>query len=285
MILLNNTKLCLGTFPNKETYLDVQSSIIRQDENSIRMKFESDSDLFQLYGLKKYIDEIAPESRVTLVMDYIPYSRMDRQQEDRLFTLKYLAEYINSLNFDSVVVMEPHSDVSIELINNLKVINKKVIPTGTVEIRYQDESGNTIRDTDVYQDVTGTQTYYAPNIEGYKLLEGIPSSVELTVLVDGSVLGHTFVYTVENSEPTPTEGSEVKATVEITYVGEEPTGDNLLTWLGSDYYYYEVAGDQTFYAPEIDGYIKPEQDSVTFTIEEGTNEYYHTFVYTKVYRK
>ena len=166
MLLLNNTKLCLGTFPNKETYLDVQSNIIKQGENLIKMKFESDSDLFQLYGLKKYIDEIAPESRVTLVMDYIPYSRMDRQQEDRLFTLKYLADYINSLNFDSVVVMEPHSDVSIELINNLKVINKSVILARFAMVEHSDSYGTTGKD--LYKDLTSKGVYLVYPDKGAK---------------------------------------------------------------------------------------------------------------------
>lgn len=98
--------------------------------------------------------------------------------------------------------------------------NEVAIPTGTIEIRYQDESGNTLRDTDVYQGVTGTQVYNAPNIEGYKLLEGLPSSVELTVLVDGSVQGYTFVYTADNSEPVePEKPTEPEKPVEP----EKPT--------------------------------------------------------------
>ena len=42
----------------------------------------------------------------------MPYSRLDRREDDVCFTLKYVAEFINSLGFTAVVVAEPHSDVT-----------------------------------------------------------------------------------------------------------------------------------------------------------------------------
>ena len=49
---------------------------------------------------------------------------MDRQEEKRLFTLKTFANLINSMNFTYVKVMEPHSEVSVALIDRVKVENK-----------------------------------------------------------------------------------------------------------------------------------------------------------------
>jgi ribose-phosphate pyrophosphokinase len=47
---------------------------------------------------------------------------MDRVKTDEdIFTLKYFAELINSLNFDNVYILDPHSYVSEALFNNLHV--------------------------------------------------------------------------------------------------------------------------------------------------------------------
>lgn len=47
---------------------------------------------------------------------------MDRvKNKDEVFTLKYFCEFINSLEFDEVTVVDPHSSVSRALLNNLIV--------------------------------------------------------------------------------------------------------------------------------------------------------------------
>ena len=46
-------------------------------------------------------------------MPYIPNARKDRAHREKdVFTLKYFANIINSLNFDNVYVLNPHSNVS-----------------------------------------------------------------------------------------------------------------------------------------------------------------------------
>jgi ribose-phosphate pyrophosphokinase len=49
---------------------------------------------------------------------------MDRvKNPEDVFTLKYFAELLNSLELDRVTVLDPHSSVSEALINNLDVVN------------------------------------------------------------------------------------------------------------------------------------------------------------------
>lgn len=56
-------------------------------------------------------------------MPYIPNARKDRAHREKdVFTLKYFANIINSLNFDNVYVLDPHSNVSEALINNIRII-------------------------------------------------------------------------------------------------------------------------------------------------------------------
>ena len=57
---------------------------------------------------------------MVLDMPYIPHARMDRvKAKEDVFTLKYFAEIINSLNFKRVFVRDAHSNVSLALINNV----------------------------------------------------------------------------------------------------------------------------------------------------------------------
>ncbi|MFA1509901.1 ribose-phosphate pyrophosphokinase [Priestia aryabhattai] len=87
--------------------------------NAVVFKYENDSDLIKLMFLKKYLDNLGFEN-ISVLVTYLPYSRMDRSEGGSPFTLKYITEFIDSLGFDRVVLIEPHSDVSPALLNNVE---------------------------------------------------------------------------------------------------------------------------------------------------------------------
>ena len=141
MIKLNGFEIDFKEFPNGESFADIPESIIpyegdvirdsftgdyiyKSGYNKIHLKFENDKDIFHLMCIKDYVDTKWGNLPCILEMPYIPYSRMDRQEEKRLFTLKTFANLINSMNFTYVKVMEPHSEVSVALIDRVKVENK-----------------------------------------------------------------------------------------------------------------------------------------------------------------
>lgn len=121
MILFNGTKLDITKFPNKEVK-------IRRPWNSmsicsIELKWESDEDFIHLMFLKEHLDNYRMYKKIFLTIYYMPYSRMDRSMGGDIFTLKTMCKFINSLNFDEVVVHEPHSDVTPALLDRCTVIN------------------------------------------------------------------------------------------------------------------------------------------------------------------
>ena len=88
--------------------------------NTIEWRYESDAELFTLYCLKRHLEDICMCQQTVLKMYYIPNARQDRTKSDEdIFTLKYFSEIINSMNFDSIQVIDPHSSVSEALINKL----------------------------------------------------------------------------------------------------------------------------------------------------------------------
>lgn len=80
--------------------------------------YESDSEIFTLNCIVDYLRYAYSDLKYNLFMPYIPNARQDRMVSNRVFTLKTFSKMINSLNFNSVYVLDPHSDVSVALINN-----------------------------------------------------------------------------------------------------------------------------------------------------------------------
>ena len=100
--------------------LDPDKIIALQNTITIKWLYEGDDELFTLICVKRHIDYHCHGVDVVLDMPYIPHARMDRvKAKEDVFTLKYFAEIINSLNFKKVFVRDAHSNVSLALINNV----------------------------------------------------------------------------------------------------------------------------------------------------------------------
>ena len=125
MITLNNIEITSHVFPNGESYIDLPNSVLATvratGSYEIDFRFESNQDIWDLMLI---VDKLKNKNcPIHLKMFYVPYSRMDRQEECRLFSLKTFANLINSMPFTSVTIMEPHSDVTPALFDKVKVIN------------------------------------------------------------------------------------------------------------------------------------------------------------------
>ena len=115
MITLNENEVIFGEFPNGEVYLDF-SKLSTNSLNRVEWSWEEDNTEFiQLLILKGYLDKIFSNSE--LIINYMPYSRMDRQSGTYVFSLKYIAQFINNMNWFSVTIVEPHSDMTLALLD------------------------------------------------------------------------------------------------------------------------------------------------------------------------
>lgn len=87
-------------------------------------KYENESELVTLIYIVNYIRDIYVSSNyITLQMLWVPNARMDRvESENDVFTLKYFSQIINSLKFNKVIVLDPHSRVTNALIDRVKVV-------------------------------------------------------------------------------------------------------------------------------------------------------------------
>ena len=66
--------------------------------------------------------------KLSLVIPYFPYARQDRVcSEGESFSLKVMADLVNSIAADEVAIYDPHSDVTPALINNVQVVHQHEI--------------------------------------------------------------------------------------------------------------------------------------------------------------
>ena len=130
-----------STFPGGEVLLSIKDSWcwpIHLDPITITARIHNSNDLFALGLLKdavtrEYIRQGKAHcvKEINLIMPYVPYARQDRACcEGEPHSLKVFADYINHLKFNSVTIIDPHSDVcgavfdNVRIVTQLDVINK-----------------------------------------------------------------------------------------------------------------------------------------------------------------
>lgn len=211
MIKVNDKEIFFGKFPNGETKI-LTSNFPANGYfiSDVEFKYENDSDLIKLLLVTNYIRANYRCGTATLHIYYMPYSRMDRIENDSPFTLKYIANFINSLNYKYVNIIEPHSDVTPALINNSRsiYINYGLIPLVKNEVNFDDEKdyivfpdagaskryskmkaknvlvGNKVRNFETGE-IEGLELHGKLNADGYKAI----------IIDDISSYGTTFVHT------------------------------------------------------------------------------------------
>ncbi|WP_028609325.1 ribose-phosphate pyrophosphokinase [Paenibacillus harenae] len=191
MLKLNGMKLHFKPFPNGETLVNGDEILTHMtDFNTIYWKYEEDGDLIKLMFVKSYLD--ARRAKCSLTIAYMPYSRMDRVEGTSAFTLKYTAAFLNSLQFESVTVIEPHSDVTLALIDRslAKYPTIQLLEQVVTEVGFDPEL-----DYLFFPDA-GAQKRYS-KVKGYNQLTGFKSrdfqTGEIQSLeVVGQVSGESF---------------------------------------------------------------------------------------------
>jgi ribose-phosphate pyrophosphokinase len=215
MISLNGEfEIKFESFPNGESKLLTEGIEDNLDEtmNVIYFKYENDGDLIRLMFIKHYLDY--HEVPTDLVISYMPYSRMDRSEDYSPFSLKYIADFINNLNFNKVLIVEPHSDVTPAIIHRSipYYINFDLLPKVEKEIGFDRE-----QDYLFFPDAGAQKRYH--NLRGYKQLVGFkdrdwetgeikslevvglkepcPSIKKVLIVDDLSSYGGTFIHSGE----------------------------------------------------------------------------------------
>lgn len=145
-------------FPDNTLHATTGFSDFPTHIDTIEWKYENDAELFTLICLrKKYASD-----DIQLNLPYIPHARMDRVKDNNdVFTLKYFAEIINSLDFTCVKVFDPHSNVSLALIDRIyPEYPKRQVFDATHDIAFK-ETGETGHE--YYEDTMNNLLFFYPD--------------------------------------------------------------------------------------------------------------------------
>lgn len=124
MIKLNSKEVKMGLFPNGEKSYHKETIVVNEWEtNIVQFKFEGNESLMDLYFIMQHIKYNKGQYNLTvLYMGYMPYSRMDRDSKEYLFTLNYIKDLFGTFGKVDVVIDEPHSEVTLAVLNTLPLI-------------------------------------------------------------------------------------------------------------------------------------------------------------------
>ena len=170
MIKVNDTEIKVGHFPDGTQSIEFSEDQPYYSTNEVEWFYDSDEEVFTLMCVVDMIRRISKNSIINLRVPYLPNARMDRiKKPEQNFSLKVFADFINSLNFDKVVVYNVHSNVSEALIDNIININPifdvdDVISEYKPDVIYFPDEGACKR----YADLACIKKYGLPVIFGIK---------------------------------------------------------------------------------------------------------------------
>jgi len=114
------------TFSGGEPHIKIDPYAIDNlvDCVSISHRINSFNDLGEVAVTVDALRRIEPDLKLHLVIPYFPGARQDRIMVDgEPFTVKVYADIINAMKLDEVTILDPHSEVTPALLNNVTAVD------------------------------------------------------------------------------------------------------------------------------------------------------------------
>lgn len=199
MISVNGVTIIADTFGDNTLRCDagqIEKAVDNHEVATIVWCYDNDGEMFLLMSIIEHIRDINCLLPICLVLPYVPNARQDRKVSGRLFTLKAFAKFINSLNFHSVYVVDPHSDVTTALIDRVRsdVLSPEPEMFKNIVHMYPDAGAAKRYGKDDPNCIVGAKKR---NEEGrvcdFELMNFIPGTKEVLIRDDICSYGGTFV--------------------------------------------------------------------------------------------
>lgn len=119
MISINGRPLEVTHFPDGTSQIWKLDEWLLKETNYmlVEWKFDHEGEFMQLVQLKYLLEDY--DIKASLKLPYLPYGRQDKNiSNDKTFGLIPFAQLINFLDFQDVIIVDPHSEVALQLIND-----------------------------------------------------------------------------------------------------------------------------------------------------------------------
>ncbi len=112
----------ISTFPGGEEHIWIHDDLSNKDV-TIYSRLTSSKEIMRLFMAIEAVKSFKPKS-ISAVLPYIPYGRQDRRcNKGEAFSLKVFSSLLNAQELDNIFTIDPHSDVTPALIDNLVVFS------------------------------------------------------------------------------------------------------------------------------------------------------------------
>lgn len=119
---ISKQKVKRFNFPAGEVSVRLMEMGPEANEVKVKAQLKNSDDILSLMMLSDAIDREYPQSHKHLKLNYVPYARQDRVcNKGESLSIAVFAKMLNMCNWASVEILDPHSDVTPALINNIKV--------------------------------------------------------------------------------------------------------------------------------------------------------------------
>lgn len=114
------------TFPAGEVGIKINSYFSENHVIGLLVQFQNSDDIIALMMIVDALRRMKPKVKIVLYAPYIPYARQDRvMTHGESLSIKVFADIINSLNFEQVGILDPHSDVTSALIERCSIVTNQ----------------------------------------------------------------------------------------------------------------------------------------------------------------
>lgn len=146
MIRLNGSPINVTLFPDNtsQVWQLPENTLKTTNYASVTWDFSHEGEFLHLAQLKTLLDRYS--FKTDLLISYLPYGRQDKEvSNSSTFALRTFANLLNSINFNNITIIDPHSNIAIDLINNsqatypIETIKKVIELTEAQVICYPDK--------------------------------------------------------------------------------------------------------------------------------------------------
>ena len=129
-------------FPGGEVGIKIDDKIVYPEVKIVHRIQNSDDLMYLLMATNALRNKGV--KKISLFLPYVPYARQDRVMIDGdSLSIKVFADIINSQNYEQVEILDPHSDVTPALINNVQVEDNLKFASWSISDYIQNSNGNT----------------------------------------------------------------------------------------------------------------------------------------------
>jgi ribose-phosphate pyrophosphokinase len=205
MIYVNGNAVNTTLFPDNTSQVWKIPTLEIPGTNWVHVKwdFSHEGEFIQLAQLKQLLDNKG--FKAALRLSYLPYGRQDKEvSNEATFALRTFNKYIDFMDWDEIIIMDPHSSVTKDYVRNVREVypieelTKVLIELCTTQVCYPDK-GATGKYTKIYRELIGDEFIYGEkvrdqstgNITSYKLI-GNPKGKNVLIVDDICDGGATF---------------------------------------------------------------------------------------------